>query len=91
MREQRQRRIRTEVLKMPHCVTNTNVWSGTETHVRGLLYVHMDRKLEQQGKGGGGVKHPEGFRSKIFISPSKHLWLEWRWQKVILNIIRVNC
>lgn len=42
-------------------------------------------------KGKSGVKPLFFFREELFTSTSKHLWLKWRRQELIFNVICVDC
>lgn len=65
------------------------------THVGWLFYsyVHTDSKGGGEWEGWGvdvGVGD-KASREELLTSTSEHLWFQWRGQKIVLDVVSVNC
>lgn len=56
-------------------------------------YVHTDSKVLMVGTGRGGEWGWGGkaSREELLTSTSEHLWFQWRGQKIVLDVVSVDC
>lgn len=53
-------------------------------------YVHTDSKVlmvGNRGRGWGG----KALREELLTSTSEHLWFQWRGQKIVLDVVSIDC